>query len=223
MAPAPTVAKTNPKKGSADGGTMLTLDGANFEADATVSVDGVQATVVSATKTRLTVRMPPHAPAVVGITVMNPDAQVAWVPSAFTYEGGAPTISSIAPQHGAVEGGSAVVVSGTGFAPGASVLFDGQAAAITALSSTAMAVIAPAHASGAVNVTVRNGDGQSRHGSQRIHLRRGYAPHHEHHAVYGADRRRYHRHDHRRPLWCRAEGHSGRHRRARRLPARRRR
>ena len=105
--------------------------------------------------------MPAHVPGVVGITVINADGQVAGVPDAFTYEGGAPTISSIAPQHGAVEGGSAVVVSGTGFTSGASVLFDRQPAVVSALSSTAIAVIAPAHASGAVSVVVRNADGQS--------------------------------------------------------------
>jgi hypothetical protein len=157
----PSVSSTKPKKGSADGGTTLTLDGAYFEADTTVSVNGKPATVLSATKNRLTVRMPPHVPAVVTIMVINPDAQVAVVPDAFVYEGGAPTISSIAPQHGAVEGGSAVVVSGTNFTSGGTVLFDGQPAAVTAMSSTAMTVIAPAHASGAVNVVVRNADGQS--------------------------------------------------------------
>ncbi len=106
-------------------------------------------------------RMPAHAPTVVGLTVGNPDAQSVWVPSAFTYVSAAPTIAGVAPNRGAIEGGTAVVITGTGFAAGATVLFDGQAAAITALSSESISVVSPAHASGTVSVLVRNVDGQS--------------------------------------------------------------
>ena len=159
--PAPSVSKVSPTTGPASGGTEVTLDGANFQAGASVSVDGLPATVLSVTAARIVMRMPAHAPTVVGLTVTNPDAQLVWVPSAFTYVNAAPTITGVAPTRGAIEGGTAVVITGTGFAAGATVLFDGQAAAITALTSESISVVTPAHASGTVSVLVRNVDGQS--------------------------------------------------------------
>ena len=48
-------------------------------------LDALVATVVSVTPTRVLIRMPAHAPATVGFSITNPDAQVAWAPSVFTY------------------------------------------------------------------------------------------------------------------------------------------
>ena len=159
--PAPSVSKVSPTTGPASGGIEVTVDGANFQAGASVSVDGLPATVLSVTAARIVMRMPAHAPTVVGLTVINPDSQMVWVPSAFTYVNAAPTITRLAPTRGAIEGGTAVVITGTGFAVGATVLVDGQAAAITARTSESISVVTPAHASGTVSVLVRNADGQS--------------------------------------------------------------
>lgn len=158
--PAPVVATMSPKSGPSAGGTEVALDGAHFDANPTVAVDGVAASVVSVTPTRVVVRMPPHPPARVQLAVTNADGQSAWGPVAFTYTSVAPTIAAITPDRGAVEKGNVVTVTGTGFASGATVSFDGRSAAILAVTSTSITVVAPAHASGVVGVIVRNVDGQ---------------------------------------------------------------
>jgi hypothetical protein len=160
-AAAPVVTSVTPASGSSVGGTEVTVNGANFQTGVSVSVNSLAATVVSVTASRVVVRMPAHAPTTVGLTVTNPDSQLAWAPGVFTYVSVPPTITAISPSRGGPEGGNTVAISGTGFAAGASVAFDGEAAVITALSPTSITVVAPAHASGAVSVLVRNTDAQS--------------------------------------------------------------
>ncbi|WP_396626261.1 IPT/TIG domain-containing protein [Luteitalea sp.] len=159
--PAPRVTTVLPKTGTTTGGTDVQIDGADFEPGVTVSVDALPATVLTVTPNRLVVRMPAHAPAAVGFTVTNPDAQLAWVPAVYTYVSVAPSISAVAPTHGPTDGGTSVTISGSAFAAGAAVLFDGVAAVVTSLASDTLVVTSPAHASGAVSVLVRNADGQS--------------------------------------------------------------
>ncbi|MGV3516271.1 IPT/TIG domain-containing protein [Luteitalea sp.] len=158
--PMPSIANLSPKSGPSAGGTELALDGANFEAGLTVSVDGVAAAVISMTPTRVLVRMPAHAPTRVRLAVTNPDGQSAWGPGPFTYTSAAPTIAAITPDRGAVEKGNVVTVTGTGFVSGGTVSFDGRSATVLAVTSTSITVVAPAHASGIVGVIVRNVDGQ---------------------------------------------------------------
>jgi len=74
----------------------------------------------------------------------------------------APTVSSIAPVSGTTAGGTSVTITGTGFVSGTTVTLGGAAAtAVTVVSATSITATTPAHAAGAVNVTVTNPDGQS--------------------------------------------------------------
>jgi len=74
----------------------------------------------------------------------------------------APAISSVSPSSGPAAGGTAVTISGTGFAVGATVTFGGTAATnVQVVGSTTITATAPAHASGPVNVVVTNPGGQS--------------------------------------------------------------
>ena len=67
------------------------------------------------------------------------------------------TVTSISPTGGTVAGGSAVTINGTGFLSGASVTLGGSAAThLVVVSSTKITARTPAHAPGAVNVTVTN-------------------------------------------------------------------
>ena len=73
----------------------------------------------------------------------------------------APIISGLTPASGPATGGTSVTISGTGFATGATVTFDGVAAAnVNVLGSTTITAVTPAHAGGAVNVVVANPGGQ---------------------------------------------------------------
>jgi IPT/TIG domain-containing protein/WD40 repeat protein len=73
--------------------------------------------------------------------------------------GEGPTITRISPEEGPIEGGTQVTISGSNFVDGATVTFgdvDATGVAVASLVATT-----PAHAAGAVDVTVTNPDGQS--------------------------------------------------------------
>jgi hypothetical protein len=73
----------------------------------------------------------------------------------------APTVISVNPAVGGIGGGTVVVIAGLNFRTGATVLFDGLAAtAVVVNSANSITCTVPAHAVGAVNVTVTNIDGQ---------------------------------------------------------------
>ncbi len=73
-----------------------------------------------------------------------------------------PNISSISPTSGPSSGGTSVTITGTNFVSGATVLFGGAAATgVTVSSATQIRATTPAHSAGAVDVQVRNPDGQT--------------------------------------------------------------
>jgi hypothetical protein len=69
------------------------------------------------------------------------------------------TVTSIVPNFGTVTGGTNVAINGTGFVSGATVTLGGTAATnVVVVSGIKITAKTPAHASGAVNVTVTNTD-----------------------------------------------------------------
>ena len=74
----------------------------------------------------------------------------------------APAVASFQPGSGPTTGGTNVVISGSGFSPGASVLFGTTAAASAAVTdANTISATAPAHTAGNVAITVSNSDGQT--------------------------------------------------------------
>jgi hypothetical protein len=74
----------------------------------------------------------------------------------------APTISAVLPIAGPAAGGTAVTISGTNFAAGATIAFGGVAAKnVTVLSSTSIVAQSPAHAAGPVTVEITTPDEQT--------------------------------------------------------------
>ena len=66
-------------------------------------------------------------------------------------------ITSVSPSQYSMSGGVNVVIKGTAFAAGATVLFGGQSAAVTFNSDTQLTAVLPAgSAPGPVNITVAN-------------------------------------------------------------------
>jgi hypothetical protein len=163
--PTPTVSSVAPTAGPAMGGTAVTITGTNFVANATVSMGGSAATNVSVlNSTTITATTPSHAAGAVSVTVTNPDGQSGTRSSGFTYTSSlpAPTVSSVAPTSGPTTGGTAVTLTGTNFVANATVSVGGSAATnVSVVNSTTITATTPAHAAGAVSVTVTNPDGQS--------------------------------------------------------------
>jgi plastocyanin len=170
----PSVASVGPTSGPVGGGTSVTLTGAAFAAGATVSFGTTAAAAVNvASATSITATAPPGSAGSVDVVVTNPDGQTGRLSGGFTYitsapppppppSPAAPTISGIAPASATTAGGTVVTVTGTGFAAGATVSFDGAAASgVVVASATAITATTPPHAAGSVDVAVTNPDGLS--------------------------------------------------------------
>lgn len=70
-----------------------------------------------------------------------------------------PKITAISPNEGPVEGGTEVIITGTNFKDGASVIFDGVVASnVTVESESRITAVTPAHFPSTVDVTVVNPD-----------------------------------------------------------------
>lgn len=158
----PTVTGVAATSGPAVGGTAVTITGTGFSAVAGVTFGGTPATsVVMVSPTSVTCVTPAHAAGAVDVVVTNGDAQTGTGVNAFTYVA-APTVTSVAASSGTTAGGVAVTISGTGFNSVSGVTFGGVAATgVSTVNSTTVTCTTPAHAVGAVNVVVTNGDTQT--------------------------------------------------------------
>jgi hypothetical protein len=88
------------------------------------------------------------------VTVTNLGSQSGSLTNGFTYVV-VPTVKSVSPNNGPPAGGTAVTITGTNFAAGATVTFGGTAAInVVVVNGTTITATTPAHASGAVTVTV---------------------------------------------------------------------
>ena len=163
--PAPTVTSITPSSGTANGSSSVTITGTGFVTGATVTMGGTAATnVIVVSATSITATTPAHAAGAVDVVVTNTDAQAGTLVNGYTYTSSnpAPTVTSIAPNTGSSAGGISVTITGTGFLTGATVSLGGTAATnVTVVGPTSITATTPAHAAGAVNVTVTNTDAQA--------------------------------------------------------------
>ncbi|MEM7166139.1 MAG: IPT/TIG domain-containing protein, partial [Planctomycetota bacterium] len=160
MAQPPSLTSLTPTNGSPLGGTTVVLTGTDFTASDAVTFDAIAATSVTFdSATQLTVTTPAHAAGAVDVVVSNGNGSSTLV-GGFTYDA-PPVLTSLAPTNGTPLGGTSVVLTGTGFTAGDAVTFDGLAATVTFDSATQLTVTTPAHAAGAVDVIVSNGNGSS--------------------------------------------------------------
>lgn len=165
LTPAPSVASISPSSGSNAGGTPITISGANFLGTVQVTIGGLAATVTTVTSSAI-FAITPAGPfdfattASRDVTVTNPDGRSATLTNGFTYTLPAPSITGISPNGSGPNGGTQVVITGTGFSSGAamSVKFGGVAGTgLQVTSPTSLTVTAPAHATGTVDVVLSVG------------------------------------------------------------------
>ncbi len=72
-----------------------------------------------------------------------------------------PTLAAVTPNTGPAAGGTAVIITGTGFDSVTSVTFGGAAATITHQTSTALEVTTPAGHAGVVDIVITTNDGHA--------------------------------------------------------------
>jgi hypothetical protein len=152
----------SPASGSTAGGNAVLISGTNFHPEVIVLFDTTAATLVSVDTTSIAAFTPPHAAGAVNVTLRNPGAVDGVLPSGFTYVAPPPPPVTVAnplacsPATGSTDGGNTVVITGTDFLTGATVLFGGISATVTAVAAGSITVVTPAHAAGAVDVAVTN-------------------------------------------------------------------
>jgi PKD repeat protein len=149
----PGITSVSPNTGSTAGGDAITISGTNFAAGATVTLGGVAATVGTVTATSISATTPAHAAGAVDVVVTS-NNQTTTLTNGFTYLGAAPTITSVVPNTGTTAGGTSITINGTNFLAGATVSMGGTAATVTNVTANAITATTPAHAAGAVNVSV---------------------------------------------------------------------
>ena len=161
----PTISLVNPATGPLEGGTLVTITGAEFQDGATVKFGGVAATALDVKDAgELTCATPAYGTTgKVDVTFTNPDGGTTTFPNAFTYIdlAEAPVIEFVDPAAGTMEGGTMVSILGQHFMPGPTVYFGTTlAAAVQFVDSTQVNATTPVHGVGPVDVRLINTDTQ---------------------------------------------------------------
>jgi hypothetical protein len=168
-----------PNTGSTAGGDTVTIAGSNLTGT-TVTIGGVAATVVTHGPVSMTATTPAgSAGPPLDVVVTNAKGQSGTLQSAFTYVDppAPPSVSAISPASASTNGGTQLVISGSGFRYGAVVSFGGPPPPVgTGMRALTMAVTydatvcgsgvqlpciiatTVAHAAGATDVVVTNMD-----------------------------------------------------------------
>jgi formylglycine-generating enzyme required for sulfatase activity len=157
----PTIALVSPSSGPLAGGTAITITGTNLAGTSSVTIDGVAATsVVILNDTTVTAVTPggTAGPKTVSLTTQD---GVANRTNGFTYQlYGTPTISSVSPTSGPLEGGTEITIRGTHLTGTTSVRVGGAVATeVVVANDTMVTALTPASTPGAKTVSVTNPDG----------------------------------------------------------------
>ena len=162
-APSPQVTGLSVRRGSTAGGTTVIVSGTDLTRLRAVLFGGVRARSVTAlSPSRLRVIAPPHTTGTVAVEIRtdhgySPDGPA----DRFAYLA-PPAVARLSATSGPTAGGNTVTVTGSGFTDVTRVRFgDRSATAVRVQSATTLQVRVPAHAAGAVHVTVTTPYGTS--------------------------------------------------------------
>jgi hypothetical protein len=161
-APPPTIVGLAPAAGPLGGGNNVTMTGADFVGATRVTFGGNDATsftVVSATS--IVAVAPEHNAGSVDVRVITPGGTSPDTLADNYLYVASPTVKSLSPKNGPIQGGGPVTITGTILTGATAVTFGGAAATFTVQSSTQIVAVAPAHASGVVDVRVTTPGGIS--------------------------------------------------------------
>jgi hypothetical protein len=149
------VTAVNPATGSVEGGNQVTLTGKGL-VGATVTFGGVEAEVISATDTQITVTVPAHSAGIVDVSVER-DGLQAKATGAYTYIDRL-EVWGFTPVRGSVAGGTFIQVRGRGFLGNLVVDLDGVVGdAVRRIDQNNLTFLSPPHAEGEAELTVSTG------------------------------------------------------------------
>jgi phosphatidylserine/phosphatidylglycerophosphate/cardiolipin synthase-like enzyme len=158
---APRLNLVSPATGSPAGGDAVVITGINLGSGATVMFGGAPATVISSNPVSINVTTPDGNPGPPVDVVVTRNGQSGTLKAAYTYADppAPPTVASVSPPSGTLNGGTTVTITGTGFNKGAIVTFGGSMAiTIAVVNGTTVLATTPAHVVGAADVVVTNID-----------------------------------------------------------------
>jgi len=157
----PTISVLVPNAGTIAGGTPITINGTGFVAGATVTIDGVACTsVVVVSAIIITAVTPSGTTGAKDVVVTNADTGFGTKSGGFTYVIN-PTVDSISPDSGSIDGGTHVTITGTGFVAGAIVNIGSPGPPCTdivVVSSTEITCVTQSDSAGPADVVVLNPD-----------------------------------------------------------------
>lgn len=153
---APIITSIKEDKGLTTGGETVTITGQNFLPGVKVYFGTVLGQVVTVTDNEIVVTTPAGKQGSVEVKVENTDRQSTI--GSYSYYA-IPTITSVSPNEGPLEGGNSILVNGTNYIKGATVYFNGIKAETTLVTAGVLRATAPAaDKSGLVNIKVVNPD-----------------------------------------------------------------
>jgi hypothetical protein len=159
----PTISTILPNGGSVNGGTSVIITGTSFTGVTGITFGGTNATsvIVNSAGTQITCVTPAKTVGSFDVVVTNPGGS-ATVVNGFTYYN-APTISTIEPNNGSVNGGTSVIITGTSFTGVTGLTFGGTNATSVIVNSagTQITCVTPAKTAGTVDVVVTNPGGSA--------------------------------------------------------------
>lgn len=158
--------EVRPATGTTAGGDTVTLYGSGFESGMIVEFGGVAATVqsVDPSGAEASVVTPAGSAGLVDVRAETPSGDATFLEDGFYYTASNTdfAIAAVDPASGPESGGVDVTLIGAGLdASGLSVAFGGSAATVVDQGPGHATVTIPAHAPGAVDVTIADGNGAS--------------------------------------------------------------
>jgi alpha-tubulin suppressor-like RCC1 family protein len=161
--PPPSVKKVAAKSGPGEGGTTVTISGANLEGATSVTFGALSTTDITILSAKAITVVTPAGAGTVAVSVTTPGGTSAPASKAvFEYT---PLIEALAPNSGPAAGGTRVTINGAGFALGAGTTtfkFGSKAATeVDCETQSSCTVTAPAGKAGSVEVTAAVGKGKS--------------------------------------------------------------
>ncbi|MCD5309851.1 beta strand repeat-containing protein [Kineosporia babensis] len=145
-----------PTSGPITGGTTVTATGTGFTADSVIQFGTTALSTTYVSDTKLTA-VSPAGTGTANVTVKR-GTQPATSPQVFTYNA-VPVVTGLSVATGPDTGGTTVTVNGTGLADVTNVTIGGNSATPSNVTATSLQFTTPAHAAGAVTVSLTSPSG----------------------------------------------------------------
>jgi len=144
-----------PRVGPLSGGNEVLALGFGFSASQEFLIGGTPATVVNRTSSSARLQVPPGAaPGAVDVILSEANVPITTLPGHYTY---APDliVNSVSPDNGPTEGGTVLIIVGSGFLTAERVEIGGVSAIFEVVSDTEIRVTTPGGRAGQAEITVK--------------------------------------------------------------------